>query len=138
LEKKLNISTKNSENLYQIFGINTTLKDYQLCFLINDFFGIETRLLDTGDIRDNFSVFGDIIDEIKVLLIQNILRDNTSVFSKLKSFEYIIVVNENEEQFVDIVKSFEAKDEILYISKVEDKFVLSKEQNIINQLLALL
>jgi len=134
LAKKFNISLKESLKEFQFFGINTILKDYQLCFLINDFFDIETHLLNTDAINNELSVFGDIIDDLKVLLIQN----NTNIFPKLSTFEYLIVVNNSNTEFASIVKTFESNDEILYISKIEPKYINTKEESLILQLLNIL
>lgn len=134
MAKKFNISLKESLKEFQFFGINTILKDYQLCFLINDFFDIETHLLNTDAINNELSVFGDIIDDLKVLLIQN----NTNIFPKLSTFEYLIVVNNSNTEFASIVKTFESNDEILYISKIEPKYINTKEESLILQLLNIL
>ncbi len=137
LVKKLNIEIKKEKEFY-LFGINTILKDYQLCFLINDFFSIETNLLNTENVEPELSVFGDILDETKVLLVQNRLCDGQFVFPKLKTFEYIVIVEDQDYSVVDIVKSFETKDEILYISQIDSKYIKNKNYNLINQLLAML
>ncbi len=121
-----------------MFGINTVLKDYQLCFLINDFFEIETHLLDTSSLEDKFSVFGDVIDELKVILVQNKCTNTESVFPKLKSFEYLVIVNNSKADVADIVKTFETNDEILYISMIDKKHLSSKGVALSYQLLGML
>ncbi len=135
--KKINIEPyKESE--FQLFGINTVLKDYQLCYLINDFFGLETKLLDTEKFELELSAFGDILDETKVVLIQNQQCNGQLVFPKLKAFEYIVIVDDQEYSVAEIVKTFEIKDEILYISQVDSKHINKKSIDLIYQLLAML
>jgi len=138
LAKKLNISLEDNNKEYQLFGINTILKDYQLCFLINDFFGIKTHLINTSSLEDEFSVFGDLIDELKVILVQNKSIHNNSIFHKLKSFEYIIIVNNQDEDVANIVKTFESNDEILYIAKIDRLHLSLKGAALSSQLLGML
>ena len=138
MAKTLNISLEGDNKEYQVFGINTVLKDYQLCFLINDFFEIETHLLETSSFEEEFSVFGDVIDELKVILVQNRCKSAESVFPKLKSFEYLVIVNNSKSDVADILKTFETNDEILYISMIDKKHLSSKGVAISNQLLGML
>lgn len=138
MAKKLKISLEDNNKEYQVFGINTVLKDYQLCFLINDFFEIETHLLETSSFKEEFSVFGDVIDELKVVLVQNKCTNTESVFPKLKSFEYLVIVNNSNTDVADIVKTFESNDEILYISMIDKKHLGIKEIALSYQLLGML
>lgn len=36
---------------FQLLGINTLLKDFQLCFLLNELFGIDFRLMDDHKVK---------------------------------------------------------------------------------------
>jgi len=138
LAKKFNISLDDNDKEFQLFGINTILKDYQLCFLINDFFGIKTHLINTSNFEDEFSVFGDLIDELKVILVQNKSINNNLIFTKLKAFEYIVIVNNQDEDVANIVKTFETNDEILYISKIDMQYLSLKGVALSSQLLGML
>ena len=133
--KKLQISIE--EEGYQLFGINTILKDYQLCSLINDFFSIETHLLQTASFKEEISVFGDEIDNLKVRLVQNVCGDKPVVFTKLKSFEYIVIVNNQGSDVAKIIQTFENNKEILYISEIDTKHLSTKENTLVTQLFAL-
>lgn len=136
--KKLNIDTTDSEMTFQVFGINTPLKDYQLCILVNEFFNLETRLLTAHNFESDCSVFGDEIDELKVILFQNKGVGALGVFPKLNAFEYLIVVSSQEKKVEDIMTSFDRNDEILYITKIENKHLNAKDNKSFNQLLGLL
>ena len=138
MAKKFNISLDDNDKEFQLFGINTILKDYQLCFLINDFFGIKTHLINTSNFEDEFSVFGDLIDELKVILVQNKSINNNLIFTKLKAFEYIVIVNNQDEDVANIVKTFETNDEILYISKIDMQYLSLKGVALSSQLLGML
>ena len=138
MAKKFNISLDDNDKEFQLFGINTILKDYQLCFLINDFFGIKTHLINTSNFEDEFSVFGDLIDELKVILVQNKSINNNLIFTKLKAFEYIVIVNNQDEDVANIVKTFESNDEILYISKIDMQYLSLKGVALSSQLLGML
>lgn len=136
--KKLNIDTNATEMTFQVFGINTPLKDYQLCILVNEFFNLETRLLTAHNFEADCSVFGDEIDELKVILFQNKGVGSLGAFPKLNAFEYLVVVSSQEKRVENIMKSFELNDEILYITKVESKHLSTKDNKTFNQLFALL
>lgn len=136
--KKLNLDTKETEMTFQVFGINTPLKDYQLCILVNEFFNLETRLLTAHNFEAECSVFGDVVDELKVILFQNNGEGAVDAFPKLNAFEYLIVVSSQEKRVESIMKSFEGNDEILYITKIEDKHLSTKDNKTFNQLLSLL
>jgi hypothetical protein len=126
------------ENEFQAFGINTILKDYQLCSLINEFYSIETRLLNTEALAIEISVFGDIIDDLKVLLVQNQCTNRKNIFTKLNAFEYVVIVSSSEQEISDIVKSLENNDDVLYISKVDAKYLGVKDNKLISQLFNLI
>ncbi len=137
MAKKLKISIEDNHNEYQVFGINTVLKDYQLCSLINNFFGLETHLYETLLLDEAFSIFGDEIDKLKVRLVQNLCLNQNPAFPKLKSFEYIVLVNNINSDVADIIKTFEENPEILYISKIDHKYLTVKDKSIVGQLFAL-
>ena len=132
------INLVDEKEKFQAFGINTSLKDFQLCSVINKFYSIDTKLLSTIKLDNKLSVFGDAIDDLKVLLIQNKYHNNKIIFSKLQVFEYIIVLNNFEENNLNVVLTLENIKEVLYISKVEHKFISNKDQTLIYQLLNLL
>lgn len=138
MTKSLKINKISIDSEFQLFGINTSLKDYQICILINEFFNLNTRLLSDTNLGEKFSVFGDLIDETKVLIIQNACLDSTHAFPKLKPFEILIVVTNQGESLVEMVKIFEENDDILYLTKVKNEILHVKDSSIIEQLLALL
>ncbi len=131
--KKLNIEINKERNSH-VFGINTILKDYQVCFLINEFFSIETHLLNTEKLASEISLFGDVVDDQKVILIQN----KPNFFPKLDAFEYIVIINNLTETVDDIVNRFEKNDEILYVSNIKQKYISTKGEVLVNQLLSIL
>ena len=122
------------ENSFQAFGINTILKDYQLCSLINDFYKLESKLLDSQNLNIDISVFGDTVDDLKVLLIQNQSHKN-NIFTKLDAFDYIVVIDNIDEEISEIIHSLESNNDILYVSKIAEKFFNKKDKALINQLL---
>ena len=132
--KQFKIALNKTPDQFQLFGINTILKDYQLCLLINDFFNIKTHLLETEHLNPSLSVFGDIIDDLKVILVQN----RPVVFPKLSAFEYIVVVNKQDDLVSNLVKSFDKNDEILLILEIDHKHISSKTETLIHQFFSLL
>lgn len=136
--KKLNLDSSDFIEHFQVFGINSNLKDYQLCFLINEFFCIETQLLKTDFLKGDFSIYGDIIDEHKILIIQNTSSNNQTLIEKLKPFDYLIIVSNAEKEIKQWVKTFEQKDEILYIINVHFELLNTKDIKVLNQLLSLI
>ena len=136
MANSINLSLE--ENEFQAFGINTVLKDYQLCSLINEFYTIETRLLNTEALAIEISVFGDVIDDLKVLLVQNQCTSRKNIFTKLNAFEYVVIVSSSEQEISDIVKSLEKNDDVLYISKIDAKHLGVKDNKLISQLFNLI
>ena len=133
---KINLADK--EENYQAFGINTSLKDFQLCSVINNFYNIDTKLLSTLKLDKELSVFGDAIDNLKVLLVQNKYPNNKIIFTKLEVFEYIVILYDYEENDLNLALTLEKIEEVLYISTVEQKFISNKDQTLINQLINLI
>ena len=105
-----------------------------MCSLINNFFEIEIHLLDVSHFNKEFSAFGNTVDETKIVLIQN----SHAIFSKLEPFEYIVLIGDDDEDLAEMVKTFESNDEILYISKIDNTHLSSKDLGLTSQLLALL
>ena len=133
-----NINLSIKENEFQTFGINTILKDYQLCSLINNFYiNLETKLLNTDALNIEISVFGDIVDDLKVLLVQNQCANRKNIFTKLNAFQYVVIVSSSEQEISDIVKTLEENDDILYISQIDAKHLGKKDIKFIDQLLNL-
>ena len=133
---KINFTDK--ENSYQVFGLNTSLKDLQLCSIINKFYKIDTKLLNTSKFENELSIFGDIIDNLKVLLIQNEYHNNQFIFPKLKVFEYVVILDDYEEDDLNLALSLEKIEEILYISKINQKNINTKDQALIYQFINLI
>lgn len=137
MAKQLKISLEDSDLDFQLFGINSFLKDYRLCTLINDFFEIDTRLIDTTVLEHQFSVFGDQADNMKVILIQNKCMNGQYAFPKLDSFEYIVIVDSKEKALSKLVHEFSKNKDIIYITNIKENHISQKGRVLVSQLLAL-
>jgi len=133
--KKLQISFDDDQNEFQLFGINTHLEDYQLAAFVNEEIDIKLSLLYEHQILNEFTLFIDQINEKKIILLQNSNSRKQIAFEKLKSFDYLMIFSDNNNE--KIVDSFQGK-EIFYTNQIETSFLKEKDIQTINQLFLLI
>jgi len=135
LEKKLQISFDNDQNKFQLFGINTRLEDYQLASFINEYTSVKLNLLHEHHILELFTLFVYQINEKKIILLQNHNLNKQIALEKLKSFDFLIIFSDDNNE--EIVKQFQ-KEEIFYTNKIKIDYLREKDIQLINQLLLLI
>ena len=135
MEKKLQISFDNDQNKFQLFGINTQLEDYQLASFINEYTSVKLNLLHEHHILELFTLFVYQINEKKIILLQNHNLNKQIALEKLKSFDFLIIFSDDNNE--EIVKQFQ-KEEIFYTNKIKIDYLREKDIQLINQLLLLI
>lgn len=109
MPKRLKIEPDFSD--YIIYGLSTHLKDYKLCWHINNQLNLKfKRYIDleiNDDIERRYSLFVDNSDEhIDIYLISN-TDNNIPWFAKAKHFHYFFIINGNP--LKSTIKKFETE-----------------------------